>query len=116
MATTAFVHDHQPFGQRTLAVDGVERGYFEQLFWAGLAVNAYLPSTVFPTGLADDGLPIGLQALGGPFCDYETIGFTALLAERLGGFQAPSHYPIGAIKNGCARPLTRSDLARLGRQ
>ena len=92
MATTAFVHDHQPFGQRTLAIDGVERGYFEQLFWAGLAVNAYLPSTVFPTGLADDGLPIGLQAIGGPFCDYETIGFTALLAERLGGFQAPSHY------------------------
>jgi amidase len=92
MATTAFVHDHQPFGQRTLAIDGVERGYFEQLFWAGLAVNAYLPSTVFPTGLASDGLPIGLQALGGPFCDYETIGFTALLAERLGGFQAPSHY------------------------
>jgi amidase len=91
MASTAFVHDHQPFGQRTLAIDGVDQGYFEQLFWAGLAVNAYLPSTVFPTGLADDGLPIGLQAMGGPFCDFETIGFTELLAERLGGFQAPTH-------------------------
>jgi hypothetical protein len=30
--------------------------------------------------------------MGGPFCDYQTIGFTGLLAERLGGFQAPGHY------------------------
>jgi amidase len=60
MATTAFVHDHQPFRQRTLRIDQVQRPYFEQLFWAGLAINAYLPSTVFPTGLSADGLPIGL--------------------------------------------------------
>ena len=38
------------------------------------------------------GYPLGFRLMGGPFCDYETIGFTALLAERLGGFQAPSHY------------------------
>ena len=89
MATTAFVHDHQPFRERTVAVDHVHRPYFEQLFWAGLAINAYLPSTVFPTGLSEDGLPIGLQAMGGPYCDFETIEFTGLLAERVGGFQAP---------------------------
>ena len=59
MATTAFVHDHQPFRQRTLLVDQVQRPYFEQLFWAGLAINAYLPSTVFPTGLSADELPMG---------------------------------------------------------
>ena len=89
MATTAFVHDHQPFRERTVAVDHVHRPYFEQLFWAGLAINAYLPSTVFPTGLSEDGLPIGLQAMGGPYCDFETIEFTGLLDERVGGFQAP---------------------------
>lgn len=91
MATTAFVHDHQPFGQRTVTVDQGDRPYFEQLFWAGLAVNAYLPSTVFPTGLSGNGLPIGLQAMGGPYCDFETIEFTRMLAECIGGFQAPTH-------------------------
>ena len=58
MATTAFMHDHQPFHQRTLLVDQVQRPYFEQLFLAGFAINAYLPSTVFPTVLSADGLPI----------------------------------------------------------
>ena len=53
MATTVFMHDHQPFRHRTLPVDQVQRAYFEQLFWAGLAINAYLPSTVFPTGLSE---------------------------------------------------------------
>ena len=60
MTTTAFMHDHQPFRQRILPADPAQRPYFEQLFWAGLAINAYLPSTVFPTGLSADGLPIGL--------------------------------------------------------
>jgi amidase len=92
MATTAFAHDHKPFRQRTLLVDQTRRPYFEQLFWAGLAINAYLPSTVFPTGLSANGLPIGLQAMGGPYCDFETIQFTQLLGERIGGFQAPPRF------------------------
>jgi len=92
MATTAFAHDHRPFRQRTLPVDQTQRPYFEQLFWAGLAINAYLPSTVFPTGLSANGLPIGLQAMGGPYCDFETIQFTQLLGERIGGFQAAPRF------------------------
>jgi amidase len=86
------VHDHQPFRERTVAVDQADRPYFEQLFWAGLAINAYLPSTVFPTGLSADGLPIGLQAMGGLYCDFETIEFAQLLSERVGGFQAPPYF------------------------
>ena len=81
MATTAFMHDHQPFLQRTLPVDQVQRPYFEQLFWAGLAISAYLPRTVVSTGLSAGGLPIGFQAIGGPYCDFETIKFTQLLGE-----------------------------------
>jgi hypothetical protein len=27
--------------------------------------------------------------MGGPYCDFETIEFAGLLAERVGGFQAP---------------------------
>ena len=90
MATPAFPHDHRPFGQRTIDVDGVQRDYFEQLFWSGLVTNAYLPSTVFPTGLSRGGLPIGIQAVGAAYRDRWTIEFARLMAEELGGFQVPA--------------------------
>ena len=89
MPTAAFPHDHRPFGQRTLAVDGVEQPYFQQLFWAGVITNAYLPSTVFPTGLSRDGLPIGLQAVGGPYRDRHTVEFSRLITREIGGFTPP---------------------------
>jgi amidase len=56
-------------------------------------VNAYLPSTVFPTGLSADGLPIGLQAVSAPFRDYRCIEFARLITQEMGGFVAPSQYP-----------------------
>lgn len=86
-ATAAFPHDHSPMQARTLTVNGNTQGYFEQLFWAGFAIAAYLPSTVFPTGPSARGLPIGLQAVGGQYSDYVTIDFTRLLAREIGGFQ-----------------------------
>ena len=89
MATTAFPHDHLPFDQRTIAVDGVEQPYFQQVWWAGMVVNAYLPSTVFPTGLSGDGLPIGLQAVSAPYRDHHCIEFARSITQHLGGFVAP---------------------------
>ena len=90
MATPAFPHDHRPFGQRTIDVDGTQRDYFEQLFWSGLVTNAYLPSTVFPTGPSRGGLPIGIQAVSAAYRDRRTIEFARLMAEALGGFQVPT--------------------------
>ena len=58
-------------------------------FWSGLATASYLPSTVFPTGLSEGGLPIGLQAVGGAYADYTCIEFARLMAEELGGFVPP---------------------------
>lgn len=72
-------------------VDGDEQPYFKQLFWAGMVVNAYLPSTVFPTGLSREGLPIGLQAVSAPYRDHRTIEFTRQLAGHMGGFSPPAH-------------------------
>ncbi|NKB99455.1 MAG: amidase [Pseudomonadales bacterium] len=92
MATDAFPHDHRPFAERTIAVDGVDRDYMEQVFWAGLAINSYLPSTVFPSGLSAQGLPIGLQAIGAPFNDYLTIEFSRLLTQEVGGFEIPPNF------------------------
>ncbi len=88
-ATTAFAHDHTAFSQRTIEVNGKPQPYFQQMFWAGIITGPLLPSTVFPTGLSNEGLPIGVQAVGNAFNDYLTIDFTRLMAEEIGGFQAP---------------------------
>ncbi len=83
MATSAFPHDHSAFGKRTTSVDGEERPYFEQVFWAGLTGVSYLPSTVVPTGLDDHGLPIGVQIVGAEYADLDTIEAARFL-ERAG--------------------------------
>jgi amidase len=91
-ATTAFPQDEGEYLERKLMVDNVEQDYFQQIFWAGLVTVAHLPSTVFPTGLSKEGLPIGLQAIGAEFHDYITIDFTRLMAQEIGGFIPPPAY------------------------
>ena len=93
MPTDAFPHDHGDYMGRTLQVDNVEQEYFQQIFWAGTITVAHLPSTVFPTGPSRAGRPIGLQAVGAEFNDYQTIDFSRLLADELGGFVAPPDFP-----------------------
>jgi amidase len=92
MATPAFPHDHSPMIGRRLKVDNEDQPYFQQLFWAGMIVNSYLPSTVFPTGPSRDGLPIGVQAVSAPYRDYRTIEFARQLSEEIGGFVPPPGY------------------------
>lgn len=92
MASTAFRHDHGPMGQRKITIDGAEQPYFDQLFWAGLAVCCYLPSTVLPTGPNEDGLPIGVQIIGRQFGDLETIGLAKLLEAEGYAFTPPPAY------------------------
>ncbi|NOX50311.1 MAG: amidase [Gammaproteobacteria bacterium] len=89
MATTAFPHDHGDYISRSLTVDNEIQDYFQQIFWAGLITVAHLPSTVFPTGPSNEGLPIGLQAVGAEFHDYHTIEFARQLADEIGGFVPP---------------------------
>lgn len=93
MPTDAFPHNQGDYLGRSLTVNNEEQDYFQQLFWAGIATVAHLPSTVFPTGLSKAGLPIGLQAVGAEFTDYTTIDFTRLMANEMGGFIAPPDFP-----------------------
>ncbi|ODV13249.1 MAG: hypothetical protein ABT20_02485 [Rubrivivax sp. SCN 70-15] len=79
MSTTAFAQDERPFGERSILVDGQRLPYFSQIFWAGLAGVAQLPSVVVPAGLADDGLPVGLQLIGPAYGDLRMVQ----LAQRL---------------------------------
>ncbi|MGI9294972.1 MAG: amidase [Pseudomonadales bacterium] len=89
MATTAFTHDHSKMSARTITVNGEPQDYFKQVFWSGLVTAPYLPSTVFPSGLSGEGLPIGIQAVGAECNDYLTIEFSRLLGKEIGGFQPP---------------------------
>lgn len=92
-ATPAFPHDHNPSqGQRVLTVNNESRPYFEQVFWAGLTGVSYLPSTVVPTGLDENGLPIGVQIVGREMADLLTIDCARMVAAELGGFVAPKAY------------------------
>jgi amidase len=92
MATSAFPHDHRPFGERTLEIDGVARPYFEQVFWAGLAGVSYLPATIIPTGPDANGLPIGVQIIGPEYGDLFTIEVAQILEQRGFAFRAPPGY------------------------
>jgi amidase len=92
MPVTAFAHDHSPEGQRRIAIDGVDHPYFSQTFWAGLAGVAHLPATVFPAGLAPDGLPVGLQIIGPAYADLKTIALAQRLEAMGFAFQPPPGY------------------------
>ncbi len=87
--TSAFAHDHRPMQERTLAVDGIEQPYFQQLFWAGLVGIARLPSTVIPTGPDGSGLPVGIQIVGNAYSDRLTIQVAQQLEERGFRFTPP---------------------------
>lgn len=88
-ATTAYEHDHRPRLERVIAVDTARTSHYQHYFWVGLATVAYLPSTAFPSGLSSDGLPIGLQIIGPEYGDRTTIEVARLIAQEIGGFQAP---------------------------
>ena len=92
MATSAFPHDHKPFGERTVTVNGKKVPYFDQVFWAGLASVAYLPSTVIPAGGDANGLPIGVQIIGPEYGDLITIGVAKLLEDEGFAFAPPPGY------------------------
>ena len=93
LPTAAFKHDHRPFPERSINVDGQMFPYFGQIFWAGISGVACLPSTVIPTGLNDQGLPIGIQIVGPEYGDLITIGVARLLESEGFGFTPPQGYP-----------------------
>ncbi len=93
LPTAAIEHDHRPFSERRIDVDGEAHPYFRQVFWAGISGVACLPSTAIPTGLNDAGLPIGIQIVGPEYGDLITIGVARLLESEGFGFTPPQGYP-----------------------
>jgi amidase len=92
-ATAAFPHDQsEPMPARRMRINGVDRPYFGQLFWAGLARASFRPATIAPAGLPATGLPVGVQIVGPGFADLSTIWLADQLAGLIGGFQPPPGY------------------------
>jgi amidase len=89
----AFPHQQNPdLHARTLLVNGEQRPYFDVLGWAGLSLNSYLPASVAPVGLTEDGLPVGVQIVGPYLEDRTTIAVAKLLQEHHRTFTAPPGY------------------------
>jgi len=85
-------HDHtEPQSSRTIAVDGKQFPYLNQLAWADPATTCGLPATVVPVAVAD-GLPIGVQIIGPEYEDRTPLAFARLIEREFGRFVAPPGY------------------------
>jgi amidase len=87
--TPAFPHDHSPMATRRISIDDADHGYFDQIALAGVATLPGLPATALPIGRSDEGLPIGVQAIGPMYGDRTTIRFAELAEREFGGFTPP---------------------------
>ena len=86
----AIPHDHsEPKWDRTVTIDGTSRPYLDLFAWSAPAGPTYLPATVVPAGMSDDGLPIGVQIVGPHLHDRTTLRLAALIAEITGGCPRP---------------------------
>ncbi len=86
----AIPHDHSPQWSRTIAIEGVTRPYQDLFGWTGPAGAGFLPATVVPGGMGDDGLPIGVQIVGPYLNDRTTLQAARLIAELRGGCPRPA--------------------------
>lgn len=91
----AIAHNHHFGGAiifRAMRGGGRRRPYVDQMTWAGMVGQSYLPATVAPVGTTPDGLPVGVQIVGPYLEDRTTIDFARRLGGVIGGFkQAPGY-------------------------
>jgi amidase len=78
--------------ERTLDIDGEEHPQDLGLVYPGISTFAGQPSVAFPVTFDEDGLPVGLQAIGPYLEDRTPIQFARLLADEIGGFTPPPGY------------------------
>ena len=77
---------------RKMYVDGEALPYHSFLSWFSLASACHLPSVVIPTGLSEEGLPVGVQVIGAFGSDEKILAIARSLEKRLGGFVPPAQF------------------------
>ena len=94
IATTAAFpqNQHPERWERTIDVNGQQQPEVDQLFWAGYPCGYYLPSTVTPVGLTDQGLPVGIQIIGRQYDDLTCLHLASLIEDGFYGFTPPPGY------------------------
>jgi amidase len=93
MPTVAFPQDQsEPQAQRMLDINGKKVPYNDQLAWCAIATPTGLPATVTPIDHDENGLPIGVQIVGGFLEDKTTLKFGELIEQEFGGFVPPPDY------------------------
>jgi len=89
----AFPHDHSdPMDQRKLSTPEGPRPYLDITKWISIATLTGCPATVAPVGRTAAGLPVGLQIMGPFLEDATTIEFARVIADVVGGFEAPKGF------------------------
>ena len=92
-ASAAFPHDQVgDRHERLIEVNGGKVPTTDQLFWAGYSGCFYLPSTVAPIGLTQQGLPSGVQIITRQYGDFTSLRFAELLEKEYAGFVPPPGY------------------------
>ena len=90
MPTPAYPHDHSAEQEkRRIDIDGKEFAYPDQMAWPGIASLPGLPATAIPTGLSQEGLPVGVQIVGPWLEDRTPLKLAELIEREFGGFVPP---------------------------
>jgi amidase len=92
MPTPAFPQDHSPHRTRRMMIDGHDVDYDDQVIWCAPATPIGLPATVAPIAHSPEGLPIGVQIVGGYLSDLTTIAFAGHIEQAFGGFVPPPNF------------------------
>ena len=69
--------------------DGRSLPYGALMDWSALASVCGLPATVVPAGRTPQGLPVGVQIVGGRGADSKTLAVAQAIEENLLGFTPP---------------------------
>jgi amidase len=89
----AFPHiQERPAYRRMIDTAEGRRLYYDVLKWTSLATLSGCPATVAPVGRTRGGLPVGLQIMGPYLEDATPIDIARLMADVVGGFEAPPGY------------------------
>jgi amidase len=93
MPCVAIHHDHtEPIAARVIPTQAGARPYWELNRWMAPAGACFLPATVLPAGIAESGLPVGVQIVGPYLYDRTTLAFAAAAEAVLGPCPTPPGY------------------------